>query len=244
MSWRREFNVVPVWTEVVADLETPVSTYMKLVQGRRSDQPLVPARVGGARPALGTLLVRRSRPVPGDDLARRNGRDQGRAGQRSGRGRRRSRRYGRCSGRLSHPLVPELPPFTAGAVGFLGYDVVRYLEKLPQTTVADVATPEMMLIFPRTVFVFDHLRQKITVVTNVVGAGHLRRGHRRAHRAGRRLGEPLSYTPAGCGEGRLRPCRRARWSSRTTTTRSTRPRSTSGRETSFRSSRRTVSAPR
>ncbi|HEX2054167.1 MAG TPA: anthranilate synthase component I, partial [Actinomycetota bacterium] len=34
---RRQHNVVPVWTEVIADLETPVSTYMKLVQGAEPD---------------------------------------------------------------------------------------------------------------------------------------------------------------------------------------------------------------
>ena len=52
------YTVVPVWREVLADLETPVSVFLKLVGGGRG----VPARVGRARRAVGPVLVRRARP--------------------------------------------------------------------------------------------------------------------------------------------------------------------------------------
>ncbi|HVL50537.1 MAG TPA: anthranilate synthase component I, partial [Actinomycetota bacterium] len=165
---RKHHNVVPVWTEVIADLETPVSTYMKLVQGadpgsvsfllesvehgqrwgRYSfvgvDPFLVLTSYDGEVQIQGELLGDIPEATPLETVRR-------------------------ILESFSVPTMPELPPLIAGGVGFLGYDVVRYLEKLPQTTVADVATPELMLIFARTLFVFDHLRQRLTVVSNVVG---------------------------------------------------------------------------
>ena len=70
--------------------------------------------------------------------------------------------------RLRSPSLPGLPPLFAGAVGYLGYDLVRELERLPDQTEDDLRLPEGMLVFPRSVVVFDHLGQRLVLVANVV----------------------------------------------------------------------------
>ncbi len=195
---RRHHNVVPVWTEVVADLETPVSTYMKLVQGAGADSVsfLLESVEHGQRwgrysfVGVDPFLVLTSREgrveIQGEMLG-----DIPEASP--------LETVRQVLDSFSVPTVPQLPPLIAGGVGFLGYDVVRYLEKLPQTTVADVPTPELLLIFARTLFVFDHLRQRLTVVSNVVGDDTYQEAVARTKRLVAKLGEPLVYQPKGLG---------------------------------------------
>jgi anthranilate synthase component 1 len=189
-------NVVPVWTEVVADLETPVSLYMKLVQGAAGDSVsfLLESVEHGQRwgrysfVGVDPFLVVTSR----DGKVSVDGNTFGEIDAATP-----LESVRKILNAFSAPVIPELPPLIAGGVGFLGYDVVRYLEKLPQTTVADVSTPELMLIFARTLFVFDHLRQRLTVVANVVGEDTYDHAIARARELVAKLGEPLTYTPKG-----------------------------------------------
>jgi anthranilate synthase component 1 len=60
--------------------------------------------------------------------------------------------------------VPGLPPFTAGAVGFLSYDVVRQIEKLPDTNPDELKVPDACLLFFDEVLAFDHVRKEIHLV--------------------------------------------------------------------------------
>src|SRR5205814_10467835 len=69
---------------------------------------------------------------------------------------------------LRSPALPGLPPLFAGAVGYLGYDMVRELERLPDSTEDDLHLPDAVLVFPRTVVVFDHYAQRLVLVANVV----------------------------------------------------------------------------
>ncbi|HEX2054222.1 MAG TPA: anthranilate synthase component I [Actinomycetota bacterium] len=193
---RRQHNVVPVWTEVIADLETPVSTYMKLVQGADPDSVsfLLESVEHGQRwgrysfVGVDPFLVVTSH----DGKVEIQGSLLGDIPQASP-----LEVVRRILDSFSVPVMPELPPLIAGGVGFLGYDVVRYLERLPQTTVADVKTPELLLIFARTLFVFDHLRQRLTVVSNVVGDDSYEEAIERTRGLVAKLGEPLAYEPQG-----------------------------------------------
>ena len=56
---------------------------------------------------------------------------------------------------LELPGEAPLPPFSAGGLGFLAYDLKNHLEKLPQTAVDDLRLPEMVLAFPRRLVVHD-----------------------------------------------------------------------------------------
>jgi anthranilate synthase component 1 len=74
---------------------------------------------------------------------------------------------------LRHLSAPPLAgvPLHGGAVGYLGYDVVREVEHLPGTVSDDLGLADAVLAFPRQVVALDHLTQSMTVVTNVVTAG-------------------------------------------------------------------------
>ena len=74
--------------------------------------------------------------------------------------------------------IPELPPFTGGAVGFFSYDFVRQFEKLPQRAVADLDIPEAYFIFVDLVIAFDHVLDKAWVIVNP-GAREQEMGFRR-----------------------------------------------------------------
>src|SRR5439155_239339 len=64
--------------------------------------------------------------------------------------------------------VPNLPPFTGGAVGYFGYDMVRTIEDIPNTGIDDLGIDDAVLMFFKTVLAFDHLRHQIHIITNII----------------------------------------------------------------------------
>jgi len=81
---------------------------------------------------------------------------------------------------LTAPPIAEVP-LHGGAVGYLGFDVVREVERLPETVTDDLGLADAVLSFPRHVVALDHLEQVMTVVTNVVTAGRDEQGLRAAY---------------------------------------------------------------
>src|SRR5437764_96695 len=193
-----EYPVVPVWREVIADLETPVSAFSKLAASIAKSRHafLLESVEGGERwgrySFLGVgpflLMVCRDGVVSwaGSPPAAATAMPAGSSpleilrtvleGYRT-------------------PVLAGLPPLHAGAVGYLGYDVVRYLERLPQTTTDEVGVPEMMLMFPRSLVVFDHLRQRIAFVGNVIEGDGYDEAVARSEELVAALGQPLPYQP-------------------------------------------------
>ncbi|MGV8846866.1 anthranilate synthase component I [Tessaracoccus sp.] len=70
--------------------------------------------------------------------------------------------------RLATPATPGLPPFHAGMVGYLGYDVVRRLEVLPDTCVDDLHLPDMVMMLSSQLAVFDHHRSEVWLIANAI----------------------------------------------------------------------------
>ncbi|CAN5152673.1 anthranilate synthase component I [soil metagenome] len=68
------------------------------------------------------------------------------------------------------PSLPELPPLHGGLIGYLGYDVVREIEHLPAVAPDDLGNPDAVLSVIGNLAVFDHLRQRVTLITNVIVA--------------------------------------------------------------------------
>src|SRR5689334_5881774 len=62
--------------------------------------------------------------------------------------------------------VPGMPPFTAGAVGYFAYDVVRQLEKIGDRAKDDLDVPDCVLMFFDRLLAFDHLRHQIHIIAN------------------------------------------------------------------------------
>src|SRR6478672_6883355 len=159
----RAYTVVPVWREVLADLETPLSAFAKLVGEREGfllESVEHAERWGrfsflGRDPAL-TLVargraVRFDRPPP--------------VGVPTDRGALAALEA------LLHtyraPTIPELPPFHGGVVGYLGYDVVREIERLPNVPTDHLGMPDAVLSVTGHVTAFDHFRQRLYLIENV-----------------------------------------------------------------------------
>ena len=157
-------NLVPVFREILADTETPVSAFLKVARGDHAF--LLESVQGGEKWARYSFLG----TEPAAIFTSRGGavtlHEQGRE----------PRRW-----QAPDPLaalkqvlaayravtLPELPRFFGGAVGYIGYDAVRAFERLPATLPDDLGLPELYFVVPATVLVFDNVAQSIKVVVNV-----------------------------------------------------------------------------
>jgi anthranilate synthase component 1 len=188
----RDHAVVPVWREVIADLSTPLAVYDRLrgvggptfllesVEqgerwGRYSFLGLAPfatltARDGG---------VRLEGDLPSGVAEQAEGRDPLAALEALLRA-------------LRAPALPGLPPLHAGAVGYLGWEVVHAIERLPQTGADDLGLDDVRLLLPGLLVAFDHLRQRLSIVANVVVGDDLDGRYDRAVTACEELVERLA----------------------------------------------------
>jgi len=161
----RRGNMVPVYKEILADLETPVSAYLKIAGGRHSF--LLESVEGGERMARFSFLGAGAQAVI-------TGKDRQVLVERGGRTDTVDLPTGRDvlhvlkeeMNRVNYVPDPTLPRFCGGAVGFLGYDVVRFFEDLPDTTIDDLDLPDSLLIFADTLLIFDHVKHRIRIVCN------------------------------------------------------------------------------
>jgi anthranilate synthase component 1 len=111
--------------------------------------------------------------------------------------------------------VPGLPPFTAGAVGFLSYDVVRQIEKLPATAADELLVPDACLLFFDEVLAFDHVRKEILLVVTAdvtlqSSSAAYADATKRLARLERRLARPLPKLPKVTKKGKLKITHRTR----------------------------------
>ncbi|MEZ5065150.1 MAG: anthranilate synthase component I [bacterium] len=155
---------VPVMREILADTDTPVSAFLKIAGGSHAFLLESVERGGqwsrysilGADPAAvyftqgGKAEIRRPgrepEPMPAgtDPLAG----------------------LADWIDRQKPIDVPGLPPFWGGAVGFLGYDAVRYLERLPSKAEDDLDVPDAVFLLTDTVVVFDNLSLTMKVISS------------------------------------------------------------------------------
>ena len=148
-------NLIPVWKEVLLDQETPVSAFRKL----GNSQYRVLAGECGGRRAGGPAFLPRLRALRGSSSRATRSRLPGRAG--SGRGVWSRARDPLAAlktllGEYTFVPVEDLPRFCGGAVGYLGYDVVRFFERLPGTPQDDLGLPDSMFVLTDTCVIFDH----------------------------------------------------------------------------------------
>ena len=154
-------DLIPVHREIIADLDTPLTIFNKLA-GEQSHAFLFESLEGGEKwgrysfVGYDPLLVFESK----GDLATVT-------------------RGGKVSVLQGNPLdllreilatcrvsdqSEYLPRFYGGAVGFLGYDMVRFLERLPEANPPLAGFPDSSFMIPRTVLIYDNLKQLLTVV--------------------------------------------------------------------------------
>lgn len=158
----REHSLVPVVRTLNADLLTPVSAFLAVA----SNEPwsfLLESVEGGEHVGRYTFLGARPYMVltaTGDQITLQ-------------RGRKVEHRTGDVVPVIRELLhqhtpapVPGLPPFTAGAVGYMAYDMVRQFERLPQTAKRDLDVPDCVLMFFDRVLAFDHVRHQIHLIAS------------------------------------------------------------------------------
>lgn len=161
-KFAEEGNLIPVYREILADIDTPVSALMKLRQ--KSHVFLLESVEGGEKWGRYTFLGSDPRvifKVKGDHvLISENGKS------RSHRHEGNPLRYLKDLLNTYRPVpVDGLPRFYGGAVGFLGYDMVRYFEKLSARASDDLKTDDSVFLITDTLIVFDNIRHTIKVVS-------------------------------------------------------------------------------
>jgi anthranilate synthase component 1 len=155
-------NLIPVYKEILADLDTPVSAFLKL--GERPSF-LLESLEGGEKWARYSFLgVRPSKVITGRgrsiEITEAGGIGRLETDDPIGFLREMMRAY--------RPVeAAGLPRFSGGLVGYLGYDMVRFIEKLPDRRSPGIEMPDMYLMLTDTMLIFDNLRQTIKVVSNV-----------------------------------------------------------------------------
>ncbi|MGH9119459.1 MAG: anthranilate synthase component I family protein [Acidimicrobiales bacterium] len=162
----RQFTVVPVWRELLADQITPVAAFTRLTAGRPGPAFLLESVEHGERWGRFSFIGR----APSATLIARG-------------------RHLEVDGHLQasvpldagvlaavealldvyrSPSLPELPPLHGGLVGYLGYDVVREVERLPGGPADDLGNPDAILSVIGELAVFDHWRQRVSLIANVM----------------------------------------------------------------------------
>ena len=157
-----------VWTTLVGDLETPVSAYMKIASGRDHCILLESVEGGSVRGRYSMIafdpdLVFRARGEAGE-INDRFAVD--RTAFRPTEGRSLEVLRGRVHAN-EFEMPPGLPPMSAGMFGYLGYDMVRQMEEIGEPNPDALGLPDAVLVRPRTVLVFDAVKDEIWVVTRV-----------------------------------------------------------------------------
>jgi len=158
-----EYNLIPVYREIVADLETPVSAFLKISSGNKYSF-LLESIEGGERIArysyIGTQ-PRRILTLPGTNTGAPLEQISSELGE-----------YRIAS-------IEGLTGFCGGAVGYLGYETVNSFEKLPSPNEDSLKLPEAMFMLADTMLIFDHLTHRIKVLS-YVNAGNIEKSYSQA----------------------------------------------------------------
>jgi anthranilate synthase component 1 len=204
LALAREHTLVPVCRTLTADLETPVSAFLRAAWAERECFLLESVENGeqvgrytfiGINPSK--RIVARGRQITITE------------------GRKVTRMEGDAFEVLRQALsghkparLAGLPPFTAGAVGFFAYDAVRLIEKLPETARDELHMPDACLLFFDEILAFDHVRKQIWLVvtadlTKEKPVKAYSRAVERLNRLEKRLAQPLPKLAAPRTKGKL-----------------------------------------
>ena len=163
----KQNTVVPVWSEVLADTETPVSAYIKLV-GDRPGFLLESVEHGErwsrfsfvGRDPVATLVLRNGIITTTGEVPNTMPLDKGILVA-----------IESLLATYTAPLHPDLPPLQGGLMGFLGYDIVREIENLPNIPPEDRDLPDAVISMIGSLAAFDHWRQRCYMIESVPVAG-------------------------------------------------------------------------
>ena len=205
LALAKEHTLVPVCRVLTADLETPVSAFLRAAWPERECFLLESVEGGeqvgrytfiGIQPFKRIVAQGRSIAITEGRTTRRMDGDIFEVLREALSGHKAARLKG-------------LPPFTAGAVGFFSYDAVRQIERLPEQAADELEVPDACLLFFDEVLAFDHVRKEIwLVVTADVTRGKpgeaYERAVKRVAKLEKRLASALPKLPTQRGKGKLK----------------------------------------
>ncbi len=157
-------NTVPVYRSILADMETPVSAFYKLMpdnyafllESVEGGENVARYSFLGSQPSV--LFQSKGHQVTIEDLTT---------------GETVSEEYEDPLGALEEMMqhykpvpIEGLPQFHGGAVGYMSYDMVRFVEELPDSTEDDLQIPDCFFMIAETILIFDHVNHQIRVVVN------------------------------------------------------------------------------
>ncbi|MQG03682.1 MAG: anthranilate synthase component I [SAR202 cluster bacterium] len=145
-------NLIPIYTEIDADLETPVSAYLKVAVPPYSF--LLESVEGGEHIARYSFIG----TEPEDVIITGPGQKDGETDP--------LKLVEKMLSNFNLVETSNLPRFRGGAVGYLSYDSVKYFEELPSPDNDPIGIPEAIFMLTKTFLVFDHVRHKILVVSH------------------------------------------------------------------------------
>jgi anthranilate synthase component 1 len=192
-------NLIPVYREFAADLETPVSVYLKLMD-EAGPSFLLESVEGGEQVGRYSFVGVNPRGMISLD-----GRTITRLHDRQTETRELAPYEDILAvlkaelGRFIPADVAGLPRFNGGAVGYLGYDVVRFFERLPETAATVLSMPDAIFMLADTLVVFDHARHRLMILANARVNGDVAAAYvdaiQRIERVSEKLLRPLPAVP-------------------------------------------------
>ena len=189
-------RAIPVYREVLADLETPVSAYLKLagdgpaflLESAEPDESVGRYSFVGSNPYL-MLAMREGQAT----LTTRDGQSETFVYRDP------LRLVARQLAQINAISLPELPAFQGGAVGYLGHETVESFEQLPNTREDDLGVPDGQLMFVDTFVIFDNLSRTQKLVTLARPGPDPEQAYRSALQRLDRLAEQLAEPPPALG---------------------------------------------
>ena len=166
-TYARRGNTIPVYRQLMSDSLTPVSAYRQIAGG--ADSFLLESVVGGERIARYSFTG--ANPFMTIRAHGHRVRVQSRGGVREFDAADPMACVAQELGRFKTVHSPDLPRFTGGAVGYAGYDVIRYYENLPHAPTDDRLLADLHFAFYDTMVIFDHVGKTVRVVANAMTEG-------------------------------------------------------------------------
>jgi len=164
-TFAKDFNVIPVYRTLLADSETPLGVYRKLAKNLPGTFLLESAEHGGVWSRYSFVGVR-SQATLTESEGKAMWTGTVPAGAPMGIAPLDALRI--SAQHLRSPKIAGLPPLTGGLVGYMGYECVRFLERLPNTSVKDLPIPDLTFMLTSDLAVLDHSEGTITLIANAI----------------------------------------------------------------------------
>ena len=159
-------NLIPVYKEILGDLETPVSAYFKIAQNTKYSF-LLESVEGEEKIARFSFLAKDPELVfeTKDNTVKIFEFKKGKAVQKNYKIKDTPLSFIRkILNKYKFVTIPQLPRFCGGLVGYLSYDIVKFFEKLPSKTKNDLKLPDTLLVLAKSLIIFDHLNHNMKIV--------------------------------------------------------------------------------